>query len=290
MPVLGQPPVHAHSGNGLGGQLDWDDVWSDAVHSHASNAEGGTVAHGDLGSVTSDQHHAQTHAATHATGGADPLTVAAIVATLFRGADYQVRILAPGAAWVATAAGSGLVTHRPSGMELETGPTASSSLALSSGALQAVSRGQTRVAIDWTKATFIAVSISVAQSVATGIVRLQWGRLSNATDLADLDARGYGVKITDLALAGLAHNGTTLTTTATLATLVANRAYMLVIVSDGAGNIEWFLDGVSIGTSAGGPAAVSDDNYNAVQLTTENGATATQRLLATGPVVVGVAQ
>jgi hypothetical protein len=33
------------------------------------------LGHGDLGSVTSDQHHAQTHAASHSDGGADELTV-----------------------------------------------------------------------------------------------------------------------------------------------------------------------------------------------------------------------
>jgi len=33
--------VHHHSAAGEGGQLDWDDVWSDAVHTHESAAEGG---------------------------------------------------------------------------------------------------------------------------------------------------------------------------------------------------------------------------------------------------------
>jgi len=35
---------HTHSSvSGQGGQLDWDNVWSDAVHTHQSNAEGGTI-------------------------------------------------------------------------------------------------------------------------------------------------------------------------------------------------------------------------------------------------------
>ena len=67
MPRIGQPPVHTHGGNGVGGQLDWDDVWSDAVHSHASAAEGGQVGHGDLSGVTSGQHHSLLH--THASAG-----------------------------------------------------------------------------------------------------------------------------------------------------------------------------------------------------------------------------
>jgi len=49
---------HDHSGDaGDGGQLDWDDVWSDAVHSHASDAEGGTFDAANLTSgVATDGH------------------------------------------------------------------------------------------------------------------------------------------------------------------------------------------------------------------------------------------
>lgn len=37
-------PGHVHTAAaGQGGQLDWDDVWTDAVHSHASAAEGGLL-------------------------------------------------------------------------------------------------------------------------------------------------------------------------------------------------------------------------------------------------------
>lgn len=36
-------PVHDHSSNAEGGQLDWDVVWSDAVHNHTTNAEGGLL-------------------------------------------------------------------------------------------------------------------------------------------------------------------------------------------------------------------------------------------------------
>jgi len=35
--------AHTHAGAGTGGQLDWDDVWSDAAHNHSSAGEGGAV-------------------------------------------------------------------------------------------------------------------------------------------------------------------------------------------------------------------------------------------------------
>lgn len=52
-----ETPVHTHVA-GQGGQLDWDDVWADAVHDHSAAGEGGTVNHASLGVVTADQHHA----------------------------------------------------------------------------------------------------------------------------------------------------------------------------------------------------------------------------------------
>ncbi len=38
--------THTHATDGQGGQLDWDNIWSDATHDHSSNAEGGTSLSG----------------------------------------------------------------------------------------------------------------------------------------------------------------------------------------------------------------------------------------------------
>jgi hypothetical protein len=54
LPFLDTLPDHDHSGAGDGGQLDWDDIWSDAVHDHSSNAEGGTL---DWDNIWSDAVH-----------------------------------------------------------------------------------------------------------------------------------------------------------------------------------------------------------------------------------------
>lgn len=49
--------VHSHASAAEGGQLDWDDVWTDAVHTHQSAAEGGTIDHGAaLTGLTDDDH------------------------------------------------------------------------------------------------------------------------------------------------------------------------------------------------------------------------------------------
>lgn len=44
--------VHDHSAAGEGGQLDWDSVWSDAVHDHTAAGEGGTLSYANLTSRT----------------------------------------------------------------------------------------------------------------------------------------------------------------------------------------------------------------------------------------------
>ena len=51
--------THTHADNTEGGQLDWDDVWADAVHTHQSNAEGGTLDHGAALTGLTDDDHAQ---------------------------------------------------------------------------------------------------------------------------------------------------------------------------------------------------------------------------------------
>lgn len=66
----GDLPAHTHAGAGQGGQLDWDDVWGDAVHDHTSNAEGGTLSVGAI----SDLAYALpslTLGTTNATGSAN---------------------------------------------------------------------------------------------------------------------------------------------------------------------------------------------------------------------------
>ncbi len=55
-------PVHTHSST-QGGQLDWDDVWLDAVHNHQSVAEGGTLSEASftLTDVTTNDVNTSRH-------------------------------------------------------------------------------------------------------------------------------------------------------------------------------------------------------------------------------------
>lgn len=45
-------PDHIHSASGEGGQLDWDNIWSDAVHTHENDGGGGQISGAGLTAAT----------------------------------------------------------------------------------------------------------------------------------------------------------------------------------------------------------------------------------------------
>lgn len=55
----GGTAIHTHAGAGQGGQLDWDNIWSDAVHSHANAGEGSQL---DWDNIWSDAVHSHANA------------------------------------------------------------------------------------------------------------------------------------------------------------------------------------------------------------------------------------
>lgn len=91
--------VHDHSAAGEGGTLDWDTVWSDGVHDHSAAAEGGTL---DWDSIWSDAVHDHSAAAEGGTFDAANLTSGAS-----NDGDVLTSDGAGGAAWEPAAGGGG---------------------------------------------------------------------------------------------------------------------------------------------------------------------------------------
>ena len=60
---------------------------------------------------------------------------------------------------------------------------------------------------------------------------------------------------------------------------VAGLVYRISIKSDGAENVEWFVNGASKGTSAGGPSAVGFGGESVIQIEVDNGGDAGQQFL-----------
>ncbi len=173
--------------------------------------------------------------------------------------------------WSGATTGSALVASAvPRRINLSSGTTPNSTVYVQTGAVSGFSTGVDANVIDWSQRVLVTLKFSIRANTSTGIVRVTLGKAS-ADGMGALNNRGIGIQIEQLSLKGHVHDGTSAATTAVLSTLTTNQAYQLLIVSDGAGNIEWFLDGTSIGTSAAGPSAAGVAGDCVFQLDVANG-------------------
>jgi hypothetical protein len=118
----------------------------------------------------------------------------------------------------------------------------------------------------------------VSDDTTNGLARISMGKTS-ADGVGALGRKGIGIQIAALALAGQVHDGSSVTTTSTLKTITEDEVVDVYIVSDGGGNVEWFFDDVSIGTSTGGPAVVGTAAESRIYVEVDNGAdSAVQRI------------
>jgi hypothetical protein len=121
------------------------------------------------------------------------------------------------------------------------------------------------------------------------VQRIVWGTASNYEN-GDPTTRCVGFRFENGTVFGFCHDGTTYTEPVSESTIlpalraVALRSYYSVfITSDGAGNIEWFVDGTSIGTSSAGPSTASATNQADIAIQAQSNDTlATQNLISAG--------
>ena len=110
--------------------------------------------------------------------------------------------------------------------------------------------------IDFSDKITIRAALTLVGATMDGDLWFWLGTDANRT--ADLNAgwHAIGFKIDHQNLKGICSDGTT-STEVDLATMLStgSTTYQVVVSSDGAGNVEWFLDGVSKGTSTDGPTA-----------------------------------
>jgi hypothetical protein len=115
-------------------------------------------------------------------------------------------------------------------------------------------------------------------STAAGVkMRGVFGRMSGTIPVpATLAARAYGWEWNwaSRTMNIIAHNGTTLTTTAVTWNPISSRTYEITCTSNGAGTISLYVDGVLLGTSSGGPTGLNNASNLWWQLEIQNEATA----------------
>jgi len=122
-------------------------------------------------------------------------------------------------------------------------------------------------------------SSSLGSTIAGVKARAVFGRTNVLISAAStLAVRGYGWEwdFSTRTMNIIAHNGTTLTTTAVTWNPSGSRTYEVVATSDGAGTISLYVDGTLLGTSTGGPTGLINVGSNFLwwQAEVQNEATA----------------
>ena len=115
--------------------------------------------------------------------------------------------------------------------------------------------------INWDKRVVMSAMVSCFKQSVGGIGRLYLGP-APADAVQDLDDKGIGFDLTALVLTGVTYGSSLQTDTLGTTSLVDETPAVLTVTSDGLGNVEWFVNGVSKGTDAGGPTGLSTVNHD----------------------------
>ena len=163
---------------------------------------------------------------------------------------------------------------------VETSTTANSTARLSIRNAAALSFGQTYTLIDWRKVVAISFRVQVLSPTASTANSQKWIYWGDKHDDAvqDPTRKGIGIRCDQNAIFGITHNGTTLTSVATGQVLNGAILVDVFILSDGVGNVDWYINGVLRASSANGPAALGTAEENCIRMYLTNGADASNNV------------
>ncbi len=187
----------------------------------------------------------------------------------------------PGAFLSAEAvSGSGTAVVDPRILDISTGVTVSSTALRRMGTAWAGWQRGNQQYIDWSKRIVFSSKItSLGTGSASGVSRFILGKLYNS-GVGAPTSKAIGFRIDNLALKGIVHNGSSLAVVDLSTSMATHISHDVQAVSDGAGNVEFFVDGVSAGSSTAGPTGLSTVNLVAVHAEVDNGGdTYSQRLI-----------
>lgn len=124
--------------------------------------------------------------------------------------------------------------------------------------------------INFDKRVVLKVTIRTVSATTNGKFRFTFGK-APATGVGALAVKGIGFQIDNLAINGLSHDGTDLTTTDLSTNLAADQTLAEFIIESHAGTVRFYVDNVLKGTSTGGPTG-NRDSDPVIQLEVDNGA------------------
>ena len=174
--------------------------------------------------------------------------------------------------WTEALVGTGSTIIGVDWFQIESGTTASSTAIRRNGNGYTTMAGVQYDIIDWTKAIVFEFMLNSYTQTSTGIARVTLGKATGA-GYANPGVRSIGVRVSNLTLEGIVHDGTSLTAFGSLV-LTDNITYAIRLLSDGAGNVQLFSGSTRVGTTAAGPSTTGTAGDNTVFLETGNGANA----------------
>ena len=133
--------------------------------------------------------------------------------------------------------------------------------------------------LNFDKKIVLAIRLTMIAGTTNGVARITLGK-AEGTGVGALALEGIGIQIANLAVSGLAHDGTDLTTTDLSTTLTANATVDILIKSDGNGGVVYLINDVEVGSNTGGPTGAASAGNSVFQWEVENNAdTANQQLV-----------
>ena len=175
------------------------------------------------------------------------------------------------AARATTNTGSGSSSNTERNARVTTGTTASSTSLVRSTNQTGWSAGKDVGIIDWAKPIILHLVLTLRFSTTNAEARVSLGK-TTGDGVGDLARKAIGIRMDNAALKGIVHNGTSEAVVDLSTTLTLMTTYRITIKSDGAGNVEWLVDGVSKGSSSAGPAVTGTADESCWQLETANNA------------------
>tara|TARA_Y100000310_G_scaffold321280_1_gene378690 strand:+ start:69 stop:1097 length:1029 start_codon:yes stop_codon:yes gene_type:complete len=194
--------------------------------------------------------------------------------------------------WTNESTGSGTVTQEPRTFDVRTGTTATSTAwaTSTSAATEGWSSGQSRQVINWDKTVIVNAMLTTFDHSANGEGMLSLGK-GGDDNIGNLAGKAIAIKAnTTRALFGQVHDGTTLTHVDLNTVAGSGIPYRATIISDGTGNVEWLIDGVSKGTTSAGPTGLPNSGESLVQVEADNGGDTSNNIIIAHSIKVYVEQ
>lgn len=184
--------------------------------------------------------------------------------------DQQFQNIAVTSGTITTTGTGASTVIQPMGLRLYTGNAsgaATSHANFNASAFIPMDAGDEYIGrVRWSSRFRVGFIFREASTDANTVIRFQIGETYNQSTASDLDRKGIGFKIENDTMKAVTHDGSTLTTSASIASLTEGNLYRIIIDSDGAGNVRYYLNGSLVHTATSGPSVLGGSNDCAITL------------------------